>query len=63
MFLKFITHDTENNTLETTWLEEIVENGEVAGYKVAKSRNYSAAEKAEFNADTGTTKYADMAGW
>jgi hypothetical protein len=65
MILKFITHDVVNNTLEATWLREVLDEatGEAIGYKVAKSRNYSADQKADFEADTGLPAYTALAGW
>lgn len=64
MFLKFVTHDVVNNTLEATWLEELFdESGNSIGFEVVKVLNYSPEQKAEFIADTNGQKYADMAGW
>lgn len=64
MFLKFVSHDVVNNTLEATWLEEVFdEGGNSTGFASVKVRNYSSEQKAEFLADTNGQKYADMAGW
>lgn len=65
-YLAFVTHDTVNNTLEATWLQIV---GGVDGapeeLKRVKCRNYSAEQKAEFEADcgAGSEKYTTMAGW
>ena len=64
MFLASITHDVRTNTLEAKWLEEVKDSeGSVVSYQQAKCQSYSSEQKAEFDADTGTTKYSDMAGW
>ena len=65
MFLKFVTHDAVNNTLEAQWYIAVEENGEIVEYRSAKRRNYSPAEKADFLTDLGADgqKYVDMAGW
>ena len=66
-FLKFVTHDTVNNTLEATWLQEVIDptTGVVTAYITAKCRNYSAPQKADFLADVGTAgqQYVTIAGW
>lgn len=66
-FLKFVTHDEVNNTLEATWLQEVIDPTTqlVTAYTTAKCRNYSAPQKADFLADTGIAgqKYVTMAGW
>ncbi len=63
-YLAAVTHDIKSNTLEATWLEEVTDqDGTVIELKRVKSRNYSADQKAEFDADTGTTKYSELADW
>ncbi len=66
MYLAFVTHDIKFNTLEATWLEpQYAPDGEIESYRAVKSRNYSAEQKAEFEADcgAGSEKYTTMAGW
>lgn len=65
-FLKFITHDLENNTLEAIWLEAILDvDGNVQEYRRVRCENYSAEQKADFLAacGEGADKYTTMAGW
>jgi len=64
IFLAAVTHEIKTNTLEATWLEEVFDmDNNLIEYRRAKCRNYSPAEKAEFEKDTGTTIYTQMAGW
>lgn len=64
IFLAAVTHEIKTNTLEATWLEEVFDmNNNLIEYRRIKCRNYSPAEKAAFEADTGTTMYTQMAGW
>lgn len=66
MFIAFVTHDVRSNTLEVTWLEEVLDgDGNVTEYKRVKNRNYSADQKDEFLTDCGALgdKYVTMAGW
>ena len=64
IYLAAICHDIKSNTLEATWLEEILDaDGVVTEIKRSKCRNYSQPQKAEFDADTGTTVYSTLAGW
>lgn len=66
MYLAFITHDTQSNTLEATWIESITDSdGNVQELRRVKCRNYSQEQKAEFEADCGSDaeKYTTMAGW
>jgi hypothetical protein len=60
MYLAFVTHDTQSNTLEATWLELVGEE-----LKRIKSRNYSADQKEEFLVDCGEDgqKYVILANW
>jgi hypothetical protein len=60
MYLATVTHDTQSNTLEASWLEL---DGEEL--KRVKCRNYSADQKDEFLADCGDDgqKYITLAGW
>ena len=60
MYLATVTHDTQSNTLEASWLEL---DGEEL--KRVKCRNYSADQKDDFLADCGDAgqKYVSMAGW
>ena len=60
MYLAFVTHDTQSNTLEATWLELVGEE-----LKRIKCRNYSSDQKEEFLADCGedSAKYVMMANW
>lgn len=65
-YLAAVCHDIKSNTLEATWLEEVLDdNGKRKELKRVKCRNYSADQKEEFLADCGTDgqKYADLAGW
>ena len=59
-YLASVTHDTQSNTLEATWLELVGEE-----LKRIKCRNYSAEQKNEFLADCGDDgqKYVALAGW
>lgn len=64
IYLAAITHDIKSNTLEATWLEETLDSdGNVLSLTRSKCRNYSQPQKAEFDADTGTTAYSILAGW
>ncbi|CAB4172721.1 hypothetical protein UFOVP1470_28 [uncultured Caudovirales phage] len=73
IYLSTVTHDIKSNTLEAIWLEEVLDvDGNLVELKRSKggpadrpvkSRNYSSEQKAEFDADTGTTKYSELAGW
>jgi len=64
IYLAAVTHDIKSNTLEATWLEETLDaDGVVLSLTRNKCRNYSAEQKAEFDADTGTTAYSILAGW
>lgn len=65
-FLAFVTHDTQNNTLEATWLQQVNDmDGNPLEFRRVKSRNYSPEQKADFEADCGAAaaKYVTMAGW
>jgi hypothetical protein len=59
-YLASVTHDTQSNTLEATWLELVGEE-----LKRTKCRNYSAEQKDEFLSDCGDDgqKYITLAGW
>lgn len=63
--LSTVIHDIASNTLEATWVEEIIDAEGNAETRQVKCRNYSAPQKAEFLADTGDEgkQYVDMAGW
>ena len=64
IYLAAVCHDIKSNTLEATWLEEVLDaDGVVTELKRSKCRNYSIEQKAEFDADTGTTAYSTLAGW
>lgn len=64
IYLSTVTHEIKSNTLEAVWLEEVLDaDGNVSELKRHKVRNYSAEQKAEFEADTDTTKYSALAGW
>lgn len=64
IYLSTVTHDIKSNTLEAAWIDEILDaDGKVLELKRTKCRNYSAEQKAEFDADTGTTIYSSLAGW
>lgn len=65
-YLAFVTHDTQSNTLEATWLQPLQDmDGNVTELRRVKCRNYSSEQKAEFLADcgAGADKYTTMAGW
>ena len=65
-YLATILHDIKSNTLEATWLEEVLDdNGDFKEFKRVKCRNYSAEQKDEFLSDcgAGSQKYAELAGW
>jgi hypothetical protein len=59
-YLASVTHDTQSNTLEASWLELVEEE-----LKRVKCRSYSAEQKDEFLADCGDDgqKYVTLAGW
>jgi hypothetical protein len=59
-YLATVTHDTQSNTLEVTWLELVGEE-----LKRIKCRNYSIEQKDEFLSDCGDDglKYITLAGW
>ena len=64
IYLAAVCHDIKSNTLEATWLEETVgADSKLTELKRTKCRNYSIEQKAEFDADTGTTIYSALAGW
>ena len=59
-YLASVTHDTQSNTLEATWLELTGEQ-----LQRVKCRNYSAEQKDEFLVDCGDDgqKYVTLANW
>jgi hypothetical protein len=66
IYLAVVCHDIKSNTLEATWLEEVLDdNGNPKELKRIKCRNYSIEQKDEFLADCGdeVQKYVSMAGW
>ena len=72
IFLAGITHDVRQNTLEATWLQDVVDaNGTIISFARFKCQNYSQPQKVQFLSDlnsVGTspidgTKYVIMAGW
>lgn len=64
MILASVTHHIESNTLEATWLELKTDtDGNPLSYERAKCQSYSSEQRAEFVADTGAPKYADLANW
>lgn len=66
IYLAAVCHDIKSNTLEATWLQEILDdNGDLKELKRVKCRNYSSEQKAEFEVDCGqdSVKYTTMAGW
>jgi len=65
-YLAGICHDIKSNTLEATWIEEVLDaNGLTLEFKRVKCRNYSIEQKDEFLADCGAAgqKYVTMAAW
>lgn len=71
-YLAFVQHDTKQNTLEATWLQEVLDaQGVVREYIEFRCQNYSQPQKAQFLSDLSTvgtlptdgTKYVTMAGW
>ena len=65
-YLAAVCHDIKSNTLEATWLQEVLnENDKPQELKRVKCRNYSAEQKDEFLTDCGADgqKYVTMAGW
>jgi hypothetical protein len=65
-YLAAVCHDIKSNTLEATWIEEILgDTGLPVELKRVKCRNYSIEQKAEFLADCGDAgqKYVTMAAW
>ena len=70
-FLAGVTHDLRSNTLEATWLAEVLDAaGVLISYQSVKCTNYSQPQKAQFLSDLNTyatpvdgTKYCVMAGW
>ena len=65
MYVATITHDIKSNTLEVTWLQEVIgEDNSVLELKRVKNRNYSQDQKAEFEADVEDgAKYTALANW
>ena len=66
IYLAAVCHDIKSNTLEATWLEEVLDdNGDCTELKRVKCRNYSVEQKDEFLTDCGADgeKYTTMAGW
>lgn len=66
MFLAYVTHDTQNNTLEAVWLSPIEDaDGQLVRYERVKSRNFSPEQKEDFLSECGpeSVRYTDMAGW
>ena len=63
-YLTRVTHDVKANTLEATWVDEVLENGVVVRFNHS-NRNYSQEQSAEFAAHVGVDaqKYMTMAGW
>tara|TARA_R110000796_G_C14519276_1_gene430701 strand:+ start:1256 stop:1459 length:204 start_codon:yes stop_codon:yes gene_type:complete len=65
-YLAAVCHDIKSNTLEATWIEEILDgDGLPVELKRIKCRNYSVEQKDEFLADCGDAgqKYLTMAEW
>lgn len=65
-YLAAVTHDLISNTLEATWLQQVLDaDGNPLELKRVKCRNYSAEQKAEFEADCGpgSEKYTALANW
>lgn len=65
-YLAFVTHDLQSNTLEATWLQQLNDmDGNPVELRRVKCRNYAPEQKAEFEADCGSSsvKYIKMAGW
>lgn len=60
IYLAFVTHDTQTNTLEATWIELVGEE-----LKRIKCRSYSAEQKDQFLSDCGNDgqKYVTLANW
>ena len=63
MYLKFVKHDILTNTLEATWFNDTVDELGNVRKESVRCQSYSSEQKADFNSDTGTTKYTKMAGW
>jgi hypothetical protein len=65
MYVATVTHDIQSNTLEVTWLQEIIgEDNTVLELKRVKNRNYSQDQKSEFEADVENgDKYTTLANW
>lgn len=64
MILSSVTHDIASNSLEAVWLVEVLDvEGNVIRFDRAKCQSYSSEQRADFVADTGESKYADLAGW
>ena len=66
IYLAAVCHDIKSNTLEATWIEEILgETGLPIELKRVKCRNYSIEQKNEFLTDCGAEgqKYVTMASW
>lgn len=65
-YLAAVCHDIKSNTLEATWLEQVLDsNGDPLELKRVKCHTYSADQKSEFLADCGADgqKYVAMAQW
>jgi hypothetical protein len=66
IYLAAVCHDIKSNTLESTWIEKVLDdNGDTKELNRIKCRNYSIEQKDEFLADCGDEgqKYVSMAGW
>ena len=66
IYLAAVCHNVKSNTLEATWVNEVLDdNDNPKIYERVKCRNYSAEQKDEFLADCGADgeKYTTMAGW
>jgi hypothetical protein len=66
IYLAAVCHNIKSNTLEATWVNEVLDdNDNPKIYERVKSRNYSAEQKDEFLADCGADgeKYVTLAGW
>lgn len=65
-YIAAVCHDIKSNTLEATWLEEVLDDsGLPKELKRVKCRNYSIEQKDEFLSDCGDVgqKYVNLAGW
>jgi len=65
MYISAVTHDIKSNTLEATWVEDVIgEDNSVLETKRVRCHNYSPSQKAMFLAEVENgDKWTTAAGW